>query len=62
MSGVSSSYKADRPTGSGNAGNLKARFEQMAKQGDEVIVVQFFYFCVLLEKRMDFKGNISDLL
>ena len=36
MSGVSSSYKADKPAASGNAGSLKARFEQMAKQGDEV--------------------------
>ena len=36
MSGASSNYQADKPAGSGNAGSIKARFEQMAQQGDEV--------------------------
>jgi len=50
MSGASSNYQADKPAaGSGNAGSIKARFEQMAKQGDEVWPT-FHYYVFLLPR------------
>jgi len=48
MSGASSNYQADKPAaGSGNAGSIKARFEQMAKQGDEVWPTLHYYVFLL---------------